>query len=178
MIIVTVSLLPPSPEDSLRELHKKIVQAATGIPDYEIKGEDDMIVRFVPDMMSYGLGTEIVIEILDLLSSGRFNRMRNNMAQAIGEVISSTYPKARVICLVLTHDPTHGSWVSAAKQDQKVVGEVNKDAEPERLPQCQHCSTEMVISQKGYRCLNCGHTMSAKQGINELTTEQSPANAT
>lgn len=64
MITVKVWCLPANEtEEQLRELHKSIVRAMQDLPPLEIVDENDMLVLFVPDMMKYGLGNEILVEV-------------------------------------------------------------------------------------------------------------------
>ena len=64
MPIIKVWCLPADQnEEQLNTLHKKIVSAVIGIPELELKDENDMTCLFPPDSMKYGLGDEIIVEI-------------------------------------------------------------------------------------------------------------------
>lgn len=116
MPIIKIWCLPPNQsEEKLNALHNNIVKAVTGIKELELKSEKDLTNLFVPDLMQYGLGTEIVIEITGLfLKLERTCEVRNRLAKAVGEAVKSLYPDTEKIeCLIYSFNPADGFWTSA-----------------------------------------------------------------
>lgn len=114
MLIIKVWCLPPMPETKLRELHKNIVTAVVGIKELSFKDETDMVCLFPSDMMSYGLGEEIVVEVTGLLLSEepRDNEGARELAIALGDTVHTLFPNAAVDCRVYLDNPTQVSWSS------------------------------------------------------------------
>ena len=89
-LVTKVWCLPKEPEEKLQALHRKIVQAVvTGVPNLHLKGEQDMIVLFPTDAMSYGLGSDILVEISNATSL-------ELLAEKVGELIEKEYPRAKI----------------------------------------------------------------------------------
>lgn len=105
-------------EERLRELHKAVVAAVVGVKELGLRGEQDMITLFPPDMMKYGLGTEIIIEVGELFGKPeRTEEVRGRLAQSLGETVKSLFPDAKVVCkLDPPFDPKQGYWVSPEAQ--------------------------------------------------------------
>ena len=96
--VIKVWCLPKMEEDQLRQLHKKIVAA---IVDAEIgwghlKSENDMICLFPPDMMAYGVGKEIVVEITS--TDSPVNSFPETFAKVVGTAIHEAFPGTYVQC--------------------------------------------------------------------------------
>ena len=86
MPVIKVWCLPQMTEEQLNKLHKNIVQAVVGITELGLKDESDMTCLFPPDMMSYGLGEEIVIEVTGLFEGpGRTKTVGNDWHQRLGK---------------------------------------------------------------------------------------------
>ena len=62
--IVKVWPLPKLSEAKLKVLALTIVEACKAFPNLKVQGEDDVLIQFPQDMMRYGAGTELVVEIL------------------------------------------------------------------------------------------------------------------
>ncbi|NCD01010.1 hypothetical protein EOL94_02875 [bacterium] len=83
------------------------------IAELGLKNENEMTCLFVPDLMSYGLGEEVIVEIGGLYDKPeRTEKVRQNLAESVGRSVKDLYPKARVECFVLTFNPKQGFWVS------------------------------------------------------------------
>jgi hypothetical protein len=114
MPIIRVSCLPGNhTELYLRKLHKAIVAAVVSISELGLKGEEDMTTLLSPDMMQYGLGSDIIVEIFGLFEKpARTARVRNRLAEVVGKVLKDLYPKARVECFVSPFRINQGFWSS------------------------------------------------------------------
>ena len=114
MIVIKVWCLPSDQsEDDLNRLHQAIVKAAVSISELCLRDENDMTCLFPADLMKYGLGEEIIVEIDDLPDISRSERVRIRLAECVGKSISALYPKARIECSVRSLDPSRGVWTSA-----------------------------------------------------------------
>ena len=113
MPVIKVWCLPQMTEEQMNKLHKNIVQAVVGITELGLKDESDMTCLFPPDMMSYGLGEEIAIEVTGLFEGpGRTKTVGERLASALGETVCTIFPKAHVQCLVNEPNPEQVFWSS------------------------------------------------------------------
>lgn len=102
MLVVKVWCLSvDSTEKQLRNIHQKIVTAATGIPGLHIKEEKDICVLFPKDMMSYGLGQEIIIEVSNI-GVGAIENYIGLMADSFASALKEFFPHSYVQCQVAT----------------------------------------------------------------------------
>ena len=115
------------------------------IPETGIKNETEMLNLFPNDMMEYGLGTEIKIEITDLPSKS-LKETRDALAEVVGKTVQDAFPDAFVRCKVRESDPRDGSWSSP-----------QNNSKPE-CPTC--CSIEHMQAIDG-KCPGCGRLLSA-----------------
>lgn len=107
MPVIKVWCLPKVGERKLNQIFKGIVSAVESVPELGLKGEKSMTVLFPTDMMKYGLGTEIIVEVTGLfVKPERTDEVRQRLAQAIGTTVKGLFPKARVECFVFPFDPT------------------------------------------------------------------------
>ncbi len=116
MPIIKIWCLPPNQtEEKLNKLHNSIVEAVTSIKELGLKDEKDLTNLFVPDLMQYGLGTEIIIEITGLfMKPERTQEVRNRLAEAVGKAVKNLYPETeKVECLIYSFNPADGFWTSA-----------------------------------------------------------------
>lgn len=115
MIVIKVWCLPSDQsEDDLNRLHRVIVKAAVSIPELCLQDENDMTCLFPADLMKYGLGEEIIVEIDGLPGILRENLIvREQLAKCVGESVSALYPKAKIKCSVREFSPSQGVWTSA-----------------------------------------------------------------
>ena len=114
MPIIKVWCLPAyTGESSLQNLHKKIVDAVCSIKELNFQDEKDMTVLFPRDMMSYGLGTEIIVEVTGLfIKPERTQEVRQRFAESLGQTVSKLYPKAKVECMIYSFDRANSFWSS------------------------------------------------------------------
>lgn len=115
MPIIKVWCLPASQsEDGLRILHKTIVHAVVSVSKLGLKDQNDMTCLFPPDLMKYGLGEEIIIEVSGLFEKPeRTGEVFQELAKNLGESVHALYPDAKVECFIQSFNPTQGFWTSA-----------------------------------------------------------------
>ncbi len=114
MPILKIWGLPKSSEFELRKLHKNSVKAIIDIEELGLKDGNDITVLFPPDMMTYGLGVDIIAEVSCLFEKPeRTLEVRRRLAESVGKAIKQLYPSAKVECFVYTFDPIiQGFWSS------------------------------------------------------------------
>ena len=117
MPVIKIWCLPLNQNQrDLNRLHRKIVEAVTSISELGLKDEKDMTNLFVPDLMEYGLGTEIIVEISGLFEKPeRTFEVLQRLAENVGKAVKGLYPKAKVECFVSTFNPKQGFWTSDKK---------------------------------------------------------------
>ncbi len=115
MPIIKVWCLPANQsEHELRMLHKIIVGAVISVKELGLKDQNDMTCLFPPDLMKYGLGEEIIVEVTGLFDKPeRTDEVRQRLAKELGEAIHILYPNAKVECTVEVINPAKGFWTSA-----------------------------------------------------------------
>lgn len=116
MVIVKVWCLPDASEDKLNRLHQAIVKAVVSVSEIGVKNQNDMICLFPADLMKYGLGEEIIIEI-DGIVFDTPRRAGEKLVQFVGKSVSVFYPDARIECFVGDPKPSHRCWSS--KTDER-----------------------------------------------------------
>lgn len=122
MPVIKIWCLPKSGEEELKQLHKGLVATAVNIAELGLKDENDMTMLFPPDMMKYGLGSEIIIEVTGLFEKpGRSDAVRNRLAAALGNVVKTHFPEAKVECFVYPFPARNGFWTS---RDSATLDEV------------------------------------------------------
>lgn len=96
---ITVWNLPPNTsEEQLHGLHNAIVSAAVGIKELGLKDENDFLNLFPKDMMEYGAGTEIMVQVSELWEKPeRTPEVLNHLAKALGEAVRERFPEAKTI---------------------------------------------------------------------------------
>ena len=116
MPVIKVWCLPADlSEERLRELHKAIVGAAVRVHELGLRGEDDMVTLFPKDMMSYGLGTEIVIEVTELCETPEStDEVRKKFARHLVSIVKVMFPNAQVMSYITPYRPANGFCVSPA----------------------------------------------------------------
>ena len=117
MPIVKVWCLPADlTENQLRDIHKSIVAAAVSVKELGIIDEKSMTTLFPKDMMGYGLGTEIIIEVTSRQFNEHGPKTRNHFAQALVEAVQKFFPKAMVECFILPFGIMDGFFHSPPKR--------------------------------------------------------------
>lgn len=115
MPVIKVWCLPADePEDRHRNLHQAIVAAAIGVTELGLKSEKDLTVLFPADLMKYGLGEVIEVEIEMFEKPERTPEVKKRFATSVGRMIKLFYPNAVVgVGPVKTFDPEKdGFWSS------------------------------------------------------------------
>ncbi len=113
MPMIKIWCLPKSTERKLNQIFKDIVKTVEGIPELGLKGKHSMTVLFLPDMMKFGLGTEIIIEVTGLFEKPeRTADVRNRLAEHLGWALKEHFPKAMVECFVFPFDSSQGFWTN------------------------------------------------------------------
>jgi len=95
-MVIKLWCLPRVDEDNLHALFTKIVDAVVDLK-IGIESEKDMVVLFPSDMMAYGLGTEVIVEI----TNAPGDDIPREPARRIGEIVKGAFPDAYVQCSVL-----------------------------------------------------------------------------
>jgi len=120
MLKVKVWCLPNDSEIVLNSLYKSIVEALVSIPELSIKGEEDILCLFPPDLMKYGLGEEISIEINGLpFMFSKNEPVCERIAKCVGKSVSAIYPKARVECSVEEFNAYKKVWDSEKSKKER-----------------------------------------------------------
>jgi len=121
MPVIKVWCLPSGQtKDDLNRLHKAIVAAVVSIRELGLQSENDMTCLFPPDLMKYGLGEEIIVEISGLFQKPeRTQDVRQRLARNVGGVVKAFYHNAKIECFVATIDPLDGFWASAESEPRE-----------------------------------------------------------
>lgn len=114
MPVIKVWCLPKSTERKLNQVFEGIVKAVESVPELGLSGQSSMTVLFPPDMMKFGLGSEIIIEVTGLFEKPeRTAEVRNRLAERLGGTLKKHFPKAMVECFIFPFDPrSQGFWTS------------------------------------------------------------------
>lgn len=120
MPVIKVWCLPKTSESKLNRLHLSIVQAFTEIVELDVKSEKDITCLFPSDMMEYGLGTEIVIEVTGLFENpNRTDDVRGRLAENLVRAIREHFPDAEMVeCFIYPFNPSQG-FCSSRKIDEQ-----------------------------------------------------------
>ena len=117
MPVIKVWCLPPSDEQKLNQLHQAIVRAVASIPELNVTNEKDITCLFPSDLMQYGLGTEIIVEISGLYKKPeRTDEVRAQLAERVGQAVQQEYPDTELVeCFVYSFEPSQGFWSSRSE---------------------------------------------------------------
>jgi hypothetical protein len=114
MPIIRVSCLPKMPKKELRRLYQSIMQAALEITELGLTGEKDITCLFPPDMMKYGLGSEVIVEVFGLFEKReRTPDVIDRLARNLGTAVVGFFPNAKVECLIYPFNPKKRFWTNA-----------------------------------------------------------------
>jgi len=110
MPVIKVWCLPDIGESRLNVLHQELVRAVTSVSELGVKTENDMTCLFPSDMMKYGLGTEIIIEVTGLYEKPeRTEAVRQRLAEALVGAVWGQFPETDLIeCFVNPFNPSQG----------------------------------------------------------------------
>lgn len=120
MPVIKVWCLPPNQtEDQLNRLHNAIVDAVVGIKELGLKDEKDLTNLFVPDLMQYGLGSEIIIEITGLLEKPEMTKeIRKKLGKVVTKAVKELYPDVeKVECFIFSPFSLDGLWTSETSKE-------------------------------------------------------------
>jgi len=114
MPIIKIWCLPEVDEPKLNELHQSIVRAVASVEELGVKDEKDITCLFPPDMMKYGLGSEIIVEVTGLFAKPeRTDEIRQRLAAQLGQVVKDLFSDAQLVeCFVYPFSPSQGFWTS------------------------------------------------------------------
>jgi len=101
MLIIKTWCLPKLEEGELQKLHRGLVAAAVAVTEFNVHDENDMVNLFPKDMMSYGLGSEIVVEVAEVgpwLSHSL--KVYHELLHGLAETVSQMFPRAKVHVLI------------------------------------------------------------------------------
>ncbi len=112
MPVIKVWCLPTDQsEEVLRQLHYEIVCGVVSVRELGLRDENDMTCLFPPDLMKYGLGQEIIVEVTGLYDKPeRTLEVRNKLAGRIGTAVKACYPDAKVEVFIYPFNPEVGGF--------------------------------------------------------------------
>jgi len=120
MPVIKVWCLPKSSEAELNALHKSLVAAALQVDELGLKDENDFTMLFPRDMMAYGLGQEIIVEVTGLfIKPERDDLVRERLATYLGLAVKERFPKAMVECFINPFALSQGFWTSRGYGDMR-----------------------------------------------------------
>ena len=96
--------------------------AVESVPELGLNGEKDVTCLFPPDMMKYGLGSEVIIEVTGLFDKPeRTREVRQHLAERLGQAVSWHVQKAiKVECLIYPpFNPKDGFWTGAPEKKKE-----------------------------------------------------------
>lgn len=97
MLRIKVWCLPANlTEGVLRQLHQEMVNAVVSIPELGLKDQNDMVTLFPTDMMKYGLGEEIIVEVEVAAKYEHTPETKQRLAANLGFVLKTHFPQAKV----------------------------------------------------------------------------------
>ncbi len=110
MPIIKVWCLPQIEEEKLNSLHKALVRAVSSVEVLGVNNENDMTCLFPTDMMKYGLGTEIIIEVVGIYDKpDRTDEVRKKLAEYLVVAVREQFPDTGLIeCFVYPFNPALG----------------------------------------------------------------------
>jgi hypothetical protein len=98
------------PEDlgevKAKSLHEGIVKAVTNISGLGVESENDMRNLFPRDLMTYGLGTDILVEFTQVSLLG----VREKLVNSVCSVIHDAFPNATIDWEILSPFSFFGRW--------------------------------------------------------------------
>lgn len=119
--IIKVWCLPKVGQRQLNKLFRSIVAAVESVTELGLKGSNSVTILFPQDMMNYGLGTVIIIEVTLPKKPGQTAKVRRRLAESLGTTIKDYFPKAVVQCMIHQFDPKQGLWTSPRRRRLKLL---------------------------------------------------------
>lgn len=112
MPVIKVSCLPEQSEDELQKLWAALVRAVEEVPELNLKGKNSMTILFPTDAMKYGLGEEIIIEVIGLFERpDRTEVIRKRLAVSLATAVAKFFPNAMIECFIIPFNPANGFFV-------------------------------------------------------------------
>ena len=113
MPVIKVLCLPADEtEENLKKLCLFVITAVTSVRSLKLC-KDDVTVLFPKDMMSDGLGEEVIVEIFGLFEKPeRTQEVLQLLAERVGSNVKILYPDAKVECFVYPFKESQGFWTS------------------------------------------------------------------
>lgn len=112
-IIVVYGVPHDTPQEVLEGLARNFIVVTVGTGELSLT-PDDVSVFFNRDVMSWGIGEEIIVFVEGLFDKPeRTDEVCNRLAERLGTAAKETFPAAKVVeCFVKKFKPTHGFWTS------------------------------------------------------------------
>jgi hypothetical protein len=105
MFTVRTWCLPNLSQQQLKRMHEQIVSAVVSIPSAGVTKEEEMLDLFPSDQMEYGLGEEVVIEVIDCPSDCDTHQ-RVSLGKKLNDVVAQfLQPGAHVTCKIIASHP-------------------------------------------------------------------------
>lgn len=113
MIVVKVWGLPMLGGNKLKEIFKEVVESLSSVWDTGVQNERDVLILFPTDMMVYGLGMEVLVEI-DGHSTNHLTVSQEELVTGgVGRVIKKHVPDANVAVVISTfNERNRAMWAS------------------------------------------------------------------
>jgi len=99
MLVIKTWCLPEMKEEQLQKLFQTILANVMNIPQLRVESERDMLCLFPSDMMKYGLGQEILVEVTGFPGSLELS-WRTTLSSNLRGILHRFLPKARIILFV------------------------------------------------------------------------------
>ena len=97
-------------EERLKILCDSIVTATESIPELGLAEKNAVTVLFPSDRLKYGLGEEVIAEIVIFTKPERTDGVRAKLAEKIGILLHGNFPGAKIECFVYPLERTSGFW--------------------------------------------------------------------
>jgi len=96
--VIKVWCLPETSETKLNELYNEIVKALRTVEELGIKNSNGITCLFPTDMMKFGIGKEIIVEVTGLFDKPeRTEKVRQELAEKLGQVVAGSFPDIDLI---------------------------------------------------------------------------------
>ncbi len=142
MLLVKIWPLPKISELQLKALYDEIVAVFGSMPELEINARD-VVIGYPSDMMLYGLGTDIVVEVDKLFDTPkRTPAVRSRLRAELGNAVKHAFPNAKVECFLGDpFRPTNENFWSSAMHS--IIRDVVDGTRNVRFT-CQNCNDSLV----------------------------------
>lgn len=112
MPVIKVWGLRNNTEQDLMAIRNDVRRVVLQIPELRLKNENSVTVLFPKDLMLYGFGRNVIIEIILFESSERTDEVLNRLAADVGKIVQSGWvpQDTKVECWVQTFNRARGFW--------------------------------------------------------------------